>query len=140
MIGSRYDFFEFPFFGFWGLPGEDDKHISPSRGGFNLYETKDALVAEVAVPGAKKEEITVEVKDGVLKIDAEHQESKEEKKEKETVYRSQLQSSFHYVTTLPKTVEEDKARAKLSDGILRITLPLTRKAQAKVKGITIEES
>jgi len=142
MIGSRYDLFEFPFFGFWGHPssfGDEDRRSFPFRGGLNLYETKDALVAEAAVPGAKKEEITVEVKDGVLKVDSEHQETKEEKRTEKTFYRSQLQRAFHYVATLPKPVEEDKARAKLKDGILTITLPLVKKAAKKGKGIAIEE-
>ncbi len=129
--------FDLPFFGFWGQQPFEDKRSLPFRGGLNLYETKDTLVAEAAVPGAKKEEISVEIKDGVIRIDAEHQEGKE-KREKETTYRSQLQSAYHYVTTLPKPVEEDKARAKLQDGILTITLPLAKKAP-KGKGIAIEE-
>jgi HSP20 family protein len=140
MAGQRYDFFDFPFFGFWG-PLFEGKQATPSRGGMNLYETKGALVAEAAVPGAKKEEITVEVKDGVLRVDAEHQEKKEETKAKETVYRSQMQSSFHYAASLPKRVEEDKARAKLKDGILTVSLPLAKESKKTTKrGVTIEES
>jgi HSP20 family protein len=131
--------FDFPFFGFFPQHPREDKRSLPFRGGLNLYETKDSLVAEAAVPGAKKEEISVEVKEGVLKIDSEHQEKKEEKKDKGTVYRSQLQSAYHYVTTLPKPVEENKARAKLQDGVLTITFPLVKKGQKKGKGIAIEE-
>jgi len=135
-----YDFFDFPFFGFFGpQPPHEDRRSLPFRGGLNLYKTKDMLVAEAAVPGAKKEEISVEIKDGILKIDAEHQEKKEEKKEKATVYRSQLQSAYHYVTTLPEAVEENKAHAKLQDGILAITFPLVKKGAPKGKGIQIEE-
>lgn len=134
---NRYEF-DFPIFGFWP-PSSEGKRPSSPHGGLNLYEKDGALVAEAAVPGAKKEEISVEVKDGVLKIDAEHLETKEEKRTKEIAYRSQLQSVFHFVTNLPKPVEEGKARAKLKDGILTITLPLVKKAVKKGKGITIEE-
>lgn len=138
MTEQRHDFFEFPFFGFWG-PFSEEGRTPPHRGGLDLYETREGIVVEAAVPGAKKEEISLEIKDGVLRIDAEHKESKEETKEKEVVYRSQKQSSFHYTTTLPKAVEEDKAKAKLTDGILKITIPIA-KGEKKEKGIAIEES
>ncbi len=136
---QRYDFFEFPFFGFWSPFSEEERHSPPSRGGLDIHESKGNLIVKAAVPGAKKDEISIETKDGILRIDAEHKESKEETKEKEVVYRSQKQSSFHYVTALPKAVEENKARAKLEDGVLTITIPLA-KGEKKGKGITIEES
>ena len=130
--------FEFPFFGFWGPFFEEGRSSLP-RGGLDLYETKEGLVVEAAAPGAKKEEISVEIKDGILRIDAEHKEEKEEEKEKADIYRAQKQNSFHYATTLPKAVEENKARAKLKDGILKITIPIA-KGEKKGKGISIEES
>lgn len=135
MARQRFDFFEFPFFGFW--PPFEEGPTPPLRDGLNLYESKGNIVVEASVPGAKKEEISVEIKDDVLRIDAEHQETKEKKKEKEVVYRAQRQSSFHYATTLPKKVEEGKARAKLEDGILKITIPIA-KGEKKGKGISIE--
>jgi HSP20 family protein len=134
---QHHDFFEFPFFGFWSPFLEEQKGKSHS-GGLDLYESKGSLIIEAAVPGAKKEEISIEIKDQILRIDAEHQESHQETKEKEAIYRSQKQSSFHYATALPKEVEEGKARAKLEDGILKITIPLSKKDK-KGKGITIEE-
>lgn len=138
MAGKHYEF-EFPFFGFWGPFFEEGHQALPSHGDLDLYESEGNVVVEAAVPGAKKEEVSVEVKDGILRIDAEHKESKEEAKEKEVVYRSQKQSSFHYATTLPKPVEENKARAKLKDGILKITIPIA-KGEKRGKGISIEES
>lgn len=139
MAGQRYDFFEFPFFGFWGPFFEEGRTPPPPhRGGLDLYESKGNIIVEAAVPGAKKEEISVEVKEGVLRIDAEHKETKEKTKEKEVVYRAQKQSSFHYATALPKAVEEDKAKAKLTDGILKITIPIA-KDEKKGRGIAIEE-
>ena len=104
----------------------------------DIYESQGNLIVKVAVPGAKKEEISIEIKDQILHIDAEHKESHEEKKEKEVIYHSQKQGSFHYTTALPKEVEKDKARAKLEDGILKITIPLSKKGK-KGKGIVIEE-
>jgi len=139
MAGQRYDFFEFPFFGFWSPFFEEERGAHPSHGSLDIYEAQGNLVVEAAVPGAKKEEVSLEIKDNVLQINAEHREPEEKTKEKEVVYRSKKQSSFHYATSLPKAVEEGKARAKLEDGILRITLPLA-KGEKKGKGISIEEN
>lgn len=138
MARQHFDFFEFPFFGFWSPFFEEGK-TPPSHTGLDLYETKEGIVVEAAVPGAKKDEVSIEIKDNVLRIDAEHRESKEETKEKEVIYRSQKQGSFHYATTLPKAVEENKARAKLKDGILKIIIPIA-KGEKRGKGISIEES
>lgn len=140
MAERRYDFFEFPFFGFWSPFFEEERGAHPSRGNLDIYETREGIIVEAAVPGAKKEEVSLEIKDNVLRIDAEHRESKEETKEKEVVYQSQKQSSFHYATSLPKAVEEGKARAKLTNGILRITIPIAKsERKGKGKGIAIEE-
>lgn len=139
-MADMYEF-EFPFFGFWSPFSEEGRrppHRPPPPGGLNLHESKGNLIIEVAVPGAKKDEISLEIKDGVIRIDAEHQESAEENKEKETVYRSQLQSSFHYALALPKVVEEDRAKAKLENGVLKVTIPIAKEAK-KSKGIAIEE-
>lgn len=112
---------------------EDIQRVSPA--GLNIYETRDELVVEAPVPGVKKEDITIEAHEGILKIDAVHQENEEEKKEKQSIYRAQRIAEFHYSTTLPKKVEEGQAKAKLEDGVLKVRLPL--KAEAKEKRSTV---
>jgi len=139
MAGQRNDFFEFPFFGFWSPFFEEEREARPSRGGLDVYESKGSIIVEAAVPGAKKKEVSIKIKDNILQINAEHRETEEKTKEKEVVYQSKKQSSFHYATTLPKAVEEDRARAKLKDGILKITIPIA-KGEKKEKGIAIEEN
>jgi HSP20 family molecular chaperone IbpA len=140
-VPNTYEF-DFPFFGFWRPFFEEAARGSqyPATGGLDIYETAESVVIEATVPGAKKEEISIEIKDGRLQIDAEHSESEEETKKKTTVYRSQKQSSFHYMAALPKEVEENRAKASLRDGILKITIPLVKKGEKKAKGIRIEEA
>lgn len=134
---ANYDF-DFPsIFRFFG-PAFDEGVPRLSSAGLNIYETKDELVAEAPVPGVKKSEITVEVNEGILKIDAVHRETEEEKKEKTTVYRAQRLSEFHYSTTLPKEVKEGEAKAKLEDGILKVHIPLKAKAKGKRATVPVE--
>lgn len=106
--------------------------------GLNIYETKEELILEAPVPGVKKDEVTLEVTNGILKVDAVHRESEEEKKERTVIYRAQRMSEFHYSTNLPKEVEENAAKAKLEDGVLKIRIPLKSPAKARRASIPIE--
>ena len=134
---AYYDF-DFPsIFRLFGYGPEEDLPRAASAG-LNIYETKGEILIEAPVPGVKKDEITVEVSNGVLKVDAVHPESEEEKKEKTTIYRAQRLSEFHYSTTLPKEVEEGQAKAKLEDGILKIRVPLKAGAGGRRSTVPVE--
>lgn len=134
---AYYDF-DLPFiFRLFGYGAEEDLP-RVSSAGLNIYETKDELVVEAPVPGVKKDEITVEVANGMLKIDAVHRETEEERKEKANVYRAQRMSEFHYSATLPKEVEEKQARAKMEDGILKVIVPLKAGAKERKSTVPIE--
>ncbi|GMR19018.1 MAG: hypothetical protein BMS9Abin34_142 [Patescibacteria group bacterium] len=109
-----------------------------SSAGLNIYETRGELIVEAPVPGVKKDEITVEAANGMLKIDAAHRETEEEKKEKATVYCAQRLSEFHYSTTLPKEVKDGEAKAKLEDGVLKVRIPLKTMAKKKRATIPVE--
>ncbi len=109
-----------------------------SSAGLNIHEAKGELVVEAPVPGVKKGEVTVEVADGVIKIDAVHRETEEEKKEKSFIYRAQRAREFHYSTSLPKEVKEGEAKAKLEDGVLKIHIPLKESAKKKRSTVPVE--
>ncbi|HLD96465.1 MAG TPA: Hsp20/alpha crystallin family protein [Patescibacteria group bacterium] len=134
---AYYDFDLPSIFRLFGYGGEEDLPRASSAG-LSIYETKGELVVEAPVPGVKKDEVTVEVADGMIKIDAVHQETEEDKKEKTAVYRAQRMTEFHYSTTLPKEVEEKQARAKMEDGILRVRVPLKAGAKEKKSTIPVE--
>jgi HSP20 family protein len=134
---AYYDFDLPSIFRLFGYGAEEDLP-RVSSAGLNIYETKNELVVEAPVPGVKKDEITVEVANGMLKIDAVHRETEEDKKEKTTVYRAQGVSEFHYSTTLPKEVEENQARAKMEDGILKVRVPLRAGAKERKSTIPVE--
>ena len=134
---ANYDFDLPSIFRLFGYGGEEDLPRASSAG-LSIYETKGELVVEAPVPGVNKDEVTVEVADGMIKIDAVHQETEEDKKEKTAVYRAQRMTEFHYSTTLPKEVEEKQARAKMEDGILKVRVPLKAGAKEKKSTVPVE--
>ncbi|MEX1061914.1 MAG: Hsp20/alpha crystallin family protein [Patescibacteria group bacterium] len=127
------------FFRFFGPEGGlGDNLPRAASAGLNIYEVKGEVVVEAPVPGVKKSEITVEVAEGTVKIDAVHTETEEDKKERQAIYRAQRMSEFHYSASLPKEVKEDEAKAKLEDGVLTVRIPIKAESRSKKPTVTIE--
>jgi HSP20 family protein len=89
-------------------------------------------------PGYGKDEVKAEIVDGVLKLHAEHKDEKWDQNEEEG-WRSIETHSGSYTRSfaLPEDVEEEKVKAKMKDGVLRITLPRAPKKDKTAKEIEI---
>jgi HSP20 family protein len=85
-----------------------------------------AIVVEASLPGFKREDIAIEVDEGVLTINARHQETRDDEGEEDGVrfYRRERRfGSLSRRVALPSTVDQDKAQAMLVDGVLTLRLP-----------------
>ena len=91
-------------------------------------ETEYAIKAEL--PEVKKEDVKVTVEDGVLTIQGDRKQEKEEKGKK---YHRIERSYGRFVRsfTLPDTVDESKVKAEYTDGVLHLHLPKSEKAKPK---------
>ncbi|MBL7963339.1 MAG: Hsp20/alpha crystallin family protein [Flavobacteriales bacterium] len=102
----------------------------------NIKDNSDHFAIELAAPGYKKDDLKVNVKDGVLTISSERkQESEEEKKgytRKEWSY-----VSFSRSFVLPEHTDPDSLKATFADGVLKLTLNKV-KAVPEVKGREIK--
>lgn len=90
------------------------------------------------VPGVKRDEINLEVTDNSLEISAEHKEESEQKKKN---YLRKERSQVSYFRTLPlsENVVASKVKAKLTDGVLDITLPKAKPTVvSKKKSIQVQ--
>jgi HSP20 family protein len=87
----------------------------------NFSESDDAYHIEMAVPGVKKEDITINIKNDVITITGE---SKETKKEDgpEMKRREYNYSSFTRSFTIPEDVDANKIQAKQENGVLILDL------------------
>jgi HSP20 family protein len=82
----------------------------------------------IELPGVSDEDIELTVEDGVMTIRGEKRTQQEKKGD--TWYFSERQyGAFRRSFRLPEDAEADKAKAKMEDGVLHITLP--RKAPKK---------
>lgn len=88
----------------------------------NVSELKDVFQLEVAVPGMKKEDFKIELKDGMLSISAENKMEKEQKEDNYT-RREFSYNSFCRTFWLPENVKLEDIKANYTEGILRIEVP-----------------
>lgn len=105
----------------------------------NVTETKDNYKVELSVPGLDKDKFNVEVKNNVLTISCNAEDSYEEKDKDDKVIRREFKStSFSRSFALPENVDADKINAEHQNGILILTIPKAEKAIDEVKKIDIK--
>ncbi len=96
----------------------------------DISETEAEYAIKAELPEVKREDVKVTVEDGVLTIQGERKQEKEEKGKKyHRIERSY--GRFVRTFTLPDTVDESKVKAEYADGILHLHLPKSEKAKPK---------
>ena len=101
----------------------------------DIYENNDSVVVKAELPGVERDQISVEVKDGILTLRGERKFEKEVKEESyHRIERSY--GNFQRSFSLPVSVEPDKVTARFKDGVLEVILP--KKEQARTKQIQVD--
>jgi HSP20 family protein len=104
----------------------------------DLYEDKNNVVVKAELPGMKKEEIDVSLREGALTISGERKFEHEEGKKGETYRSERFFGRFQRSVMLPTEVDESKVSAAYKDGILTITLPKSEKAKPKQIEVSVK--
>ncbi|PRP85306.1 heat shock protein Hsp20 [Planoprotostelium fungivorum] len=107
----------------------DEKHRRASHG---LQKTTDGYVVEAELAGIPKENVSVEVKDGVLHISG--KQKVEEEKEGRKMYS---RSDFYQSIRLPKDVDQESVKASYVDGLLKVQMK-GRELKDNTKRIAID--
>jgi len=96
----------------------------------DISETEQEYLIKAELPEVKKEDVKVTVEDGVLTIQGERRQEKEDKGRKyHRVERSY--GGFARSFTLPESVDEGAVKAEYKDGVLSLHLPKTEKVRPK---------
>lgn len=99
----------------------------------NIAEHADAFVVELAVPGRKKEDFSIEVHEQTLTIKGESKMENEEKDNQGRFTRREFgYQAFSRSFQLPLTIDAQRIDAQYEAGVLQITL--AKKEEAKDKG------
>lgn len=101
----------------------------------DVSEDDKSYKVRAEIPGFNKEDIHVSVHGDQVSISAETKKEKEEKKGDQVVLRECYYGRQQRAFTLPQAVDDTKATAKYTDGVLELVLP---KAGAASKKIAID--
>lgn len=89
----------------------------------DIYEKDGNYHIEMDIPGFKKEDISIEVDDGYLTIEAEkNTENNEENEDRNYIRRERSYNSYKRSFYLGD-LDQDSIEAKFNDGMLNITVP-----------------
>ncbi|MGE5663601.1 MAG: Hsp20/alpha crystallin family protein [Deltaproteobacteria bacterium] len=99
----------------------------------DVYESGDDIVVKAEVPGVGRDDIGVEVKDGMLTLKGERKFEKEQKENYHRIERSY--GTFVRSFGLPASVDPEKVRAALKDGVLEVRIG--KKEQAKPRKVQV---
>jgi HSP20 family protein len=109
----------------WSSPLAERAGWSPL---VDLEETDDAYVIEAELPGVKREDLNVELVGNELSITGEIKEP-----ERKGIVRRQSRRTgrFAYRLSLPSHLEQERVEAKLDNGVLKVTVPKSERAQRR---------
>ncbi|QQX75626.1 MULTISPECIES: Hsp20/alpha crystallin family protein [Aequorivita] len=104
----------------------------------NIIENFPNFVVELAVPGLKKEDFTIEVEEDTLKIASKKvEEKKEESNDSQFRRREFNYQTFERSFKLPENIKVEDIQANYENGILRVTLPKMEEKKALKKMVEI---
>jgi len=109
------------FSNFWGDTSPAAEFAHPR---VDLYEDKENFHVRAELPGLKRDDIQVELGEGVLTLTAERKSFGSDGEAKES-------SRFSRSLSVPARVQEDKIAARYEDGILTVTLPKAEEVKPK---------
>lgn len=103
----------------------------------NTREGEYAYHVEVDLPGVKKEDISVDLKDDVLTISGERK-TKSEINEKDYYKQECSYGKFQRSFTIPEDTDVENIEANSEDGVLEVVIPKLKKVEKETKKIEVK--
>jgi HSP20 family protein len=103
----------------------------------DVSEKDDSYIVKADIPGVKKEDINVRIDGNVVQIDAETRQEKESRENGGKVLRSErYYGTISRTFSLAQDVDDQKAKARYTDGVLNLELP--KKASTASRKLAIQ--
>jgi len=110
-------------FGIGGLMPRGFNELAAWAPQIEMFERENQLVIRADLPGLKKDDVQIELRDDSVVIQGERQE--ERKEEREGFYSTErTYGRFYREIPLPEGADTDEATATFRDGVLEIAIPL----------------
>ena len=103
----------------------------------DIIETDDAFIVKAILPDVKREDISVSIDDGVLKLSGERRYEKNTGDER--MHRTEsLYGSFFRAFSLPGNVDADAIAATYRDGVLTVRLPKVEMTESTTVRVNVD--
>lgn len=102
----------------------------------DIHEDDEAFHVEAELPGFTKEQVHVELEEGVLSISAEQKQEEEEETKGRYHIHERCYTQVARRFNMPSGIDPNKVEAKMENGVLH--LKLMKAEQAQARQITIE--
>ena len=104
----------------------------------DIRDAGDKYLLDAELPGFNKEDISLDIKDGILTISAEHNESNDQKDDNGNyIRRERRYGSFRRSFDI-SGIDENAISASYQNGILQLTLPKAQQVLPQSHRIAIE--
>ncbi|MEL4860877.1 Hsp20/alpha crystallin family protein [Pseudoflavonifractor phocaeensis] len=104
----------------------------------DIRDAGDSFLLEADLPGFNKEDISLDLKDGILTISAVHQDSSEEKDDKGSYIRRERRYGSFQRSFDVTGIDESGITAAYQNGVLTLTLPKARPVEPETHKIAIQ--
>jgi HSP20 family protein len=105
----------------------------------DVFEKDNRLITRVDLPGVKKEDVTVEVKNGQLTLSGERKSETDE--QNKNMYRCEREyGGFYRAVPLPAGVKPADVKATFANGVLEVSVPIPAAAVATGHKVPIQDA
>lgn len=125
----RFNFFDDPFF-------ERDERFKPMS--TDIIEKDDKYEFHIELPGFKKDDIKIELRDGQVFISAKNEKNDAEKKDGKVIRQERFYGEMSRSFYVGEGVTEKDIEATFKDGILYLDVPKKEPVEPEKKYITIK--
>lgn len=98
----------------------------------DIRQTDHALELRFDVPGFEPDDVKIRVTDGVLTVEGEHAEEREEAAEAGYLRRERRRGSFYRSLRLPGEADAEHIDAVVKNGVAEITVPLQEEPESAI--------
>ena len=106
-------------------PAEEARAIPVYAPNTDIYETLDAMIVVADMPGVDEKHVEVQLENDVLTLTG--RSIPEDNHNLESSYREYSAADYQRSFTLSEDIERENIKARIKDGVLRVTLPKTKK-------------
>jgi HSP20 family protein len=100
----------------------------------DIFETDREITLLADMPGVKSDALTIDLRENVLTLTGEVSEARNASEE--PIYTEYRTGRFYRQFSLSEVIDQERIDAKLSEGVLRLSLPKVEKA--KPRQITVQ--